>query len=80
MLMQASAGRGGPTRAQPRSAAPLLAGYWKAPNLCVELFAGRANEDELFLTYTKAWDCAQVVHGVATRGAHQHRRVVEYLA
>jgi hypothetical protein len=38
--------------------------------LCVEPFAGRANEDERFPARSKFWDCAEVLHGVAARVAH----------
>ena len=37
--------------------------------LCFDLFAGRADEHELFQTRSKFWDRSEVLHGVATRGA-----------
>jgi hypothetical protein len=46
--------------------------------LCVESFAGRANEDERFPARSKFRDCAEVLHGVAAREAHQGRRVTRY--
>ena len=36
--------------------------------LCFDLFAGRADEDELFQTRSKFWDRPEVLHGVAARG------------
>jgi hypothetical protein len=38
--------------------------------LCFDLFAGRADEDELFQTRSKFWDRPEVLHGVAARGAY----------
>jgi hypothetical protein len=40
------------------------------PLLCFDLFAGRADEDELFQTRSKFWDRPEVLHGVAARGAY----------
>jgi hypothetical protein len=38
--------------------------------LCIDLFAGRADEHELFQTRSKCWDRPEVLHGVATREAY----------
>jgi hypothetical protein len=38
--------------------------------LCFDLFAGRADEDELFQTRSKFWDRPEVQHGVAARGVY----------
>ena len=38
--------------------------------LCIDPFAGRADEDELFQTRSKLWDRPEVLHGVAARGAY----------
>ena len=46
--------------------------------LCIDLFAGRADEDEFFRTHSKFWERAEVLHGVAARGAHESARAVEY--
>jgi len=46
--------------------------------LCIDLFAGRANEDELFRTHSKFWDRAKVPHGVTARGAHERAGAVGY--
>jgi len=45
---------------------------------CIEPFAGRANEDELFPARSKFWDRAEVLHGVAAREAHYGRRIARY--
>ena len=39
--------------------------------LCIDIFAGGADEDELFQTCSKFWDRPDVLHGVAARGAYQ---------
>jgi hypothetical protein len=46
--------------------------------LCIDLFAGRADEDELFRTHAKFWERAEVLHGVAAREANESTRTVEY--
>jgi hypothetical protein len=38
--------------------------------LCIDSFAGRADEDELFQTHSKSWERTEVLHGVAAREAH----------
>ena len=38
--------------------------------LCFDLFAGSADEDELFQTRSKFWDRLDVLHAVAARGAY----------
>jgi hypothetical protein len=38
--------------------------------LCFDLFAGRADEDELYQTRPEFWDRPEVLHGVAARGAY----------
>jgi hypothetical protein len=38
--------------------------------LCFDLFAGSADEDELFQTRSKFGDRPDVLHGVAARGAY----------
>jgi len=38
--------------------------------LCIDIFAGGADEDELFQTCSKFWDRPDVLHGVAARGAY----------
>ena len=35
-----------------------------------DVFAGRADEDELFQTRSKFWDRPEVQHGIAARGAY----------
>ena len=47
-------------------------------SLCINLFAGRANEDELFRAHSKFWDRAEVLHGIAAGEAHYGRRAVAY--
>ena len=44
--------------------------------LCIDPFAGRADEDELFRTHSKSWERAEVLHGVAAREAHDSARTV----
>jgi hypothetical protein len=44
--------------------------------LCIDPFAGRADEDELFPTRSKFCECAEVLHGVAAREAHDSARTV----
>jgi hypothetical protein len=44
---------------------------------CFEVFAGRADEDEFFLTHSKLWDRAKMLHRVAASGAHKDPRAVE---
>jgi hypothetical protein len=46
--------------------------------LCIDLFAGRANKDELFQTHSELRDRAKVPHSVATRGADERARAVGY--
>jgi hypothetical protein len=46
--------------------------------LCIDPFAGRADEDELFQTHSKSWQRAQVLHRVAAREAHDSARTVGY--
>jgi hypothetical protein len=46
--------------------------------LCFDLFAGRADEDELVRTHSKFWDRAEVLHGIAAREAHESARAVGY--
>jgi hypothetical protein len=46
--------------------------------LCIDPFAGRADEDELFQTRSKSWERAEVLHGVAAREAHDSARTVGY--
>jgi hypothetical protein len=60
-----------------RSAEPRKGVGW-SHFLCVEPFAGRANEDERFPARSKFWDCAEALHGVAAREAHYGRRVARY--
>jgi len=48
------------------------------PLLCIDPFTGRADEDEMFPTHSKFWDCAEVLHGVAAGEAHYGRRAVGY--
>jgi hypothetical protein len=43
---------------------------------CIYPFAGRAHEDELFRAYSKSWERAEVLHGVAAREAHDSARTV----
>jgi hypothetical protein len=38
--------------------------------LCFDLFAGRADEDELLQTRSKFWNRPEVLHGVAATGAY----------
>ena len=47
--------------------------------LCIDPFAGRADEYELFQTNSKLWERAEVLHGVAAREAHDSARAVGYL-
>jgi hypothetical protein len=47
--------------------------------LCIDPFAGRADEDELFRAHSKSWERAEVLHGVAAREAHDSARAVGYL-
>ena len=47
--------------------------------LCLDPFAGRADEDELFRTHSKSWERAEVLYGVAAREAHDSARAVGYL-
>ena len=46
--------------------------------LCIDPFAGRADEYELFQTNSKLWERAEVLHGVAAREAHDSARTVGY--
>jgi hypothetical protein len=46
--------------------------------LCLDPFAGRADEDELFRTHSKFWKCSDVLHGVAATEAHDSARTVGY--
>jgi hypothetical protein len=46
--------------------------------LCIDSFAGRADEDELFQTHSKSGERAEVLHGVAAREAHDSARTVGY--
>jgi hypothetical protein len=43
---------------------------------CIDPFAGRADEDELFPTRSKSWERAEMLHGVAAREAHDCARTV----
>src|ERR1035438_2205419 len=54
-------------------------GIGDASNFLCQPFAGRTDEDELFLTHSKFWDRAEVIHGVAAREAHDSARAVGYL-
>ena len=38
--------------------------------LCINVFAGRTNEDELFPVHSKFWDYADEIHRVSARKAH----------
>ena len=44
--------------------------------LCFDLFAGRADEHELFQTRSKFWDRPEVLHGVATEGVYSRTGVL----
>jgi hypothetical protein len=46
--------------------------------LCIDPFAGWADEDELFQTHSTSWERAEVFHGVAAREAHDSARTVGY--
>jgi hypothetical protein len=46
--------------------------------LCIDLFAGRADKDELFRTHSKFWERAEMLHGIAAREAHESARAVKY--
>jgi hypothetical protein len=49
----------------------LVAGYaTRLSSFCIDTFAGRADEDELFQTRSKLWDRSEMLHGVAARGAY----------
>jgi hypothetical protein len=45
---------------------------------CIYPFAGRAHEDELFRAYSKSWERAEVLHGVAAREAQDGACAVGY--
>jgi hypothetical protein len=46
--------------------------------LCIDPFAGRADEDELFRSHSESCERAEVPHGVAAREAHDGARAVGY--
>jgi hypothetical protein len=46
--------------------------------LCIDPFAGRADEDELFRTHSKSCERAEMLHRVAAREAHDSARAVGY--
>ena len=55
--------------------------YWPSSTpkfLCLDAFAGGADEDELFRTHSKFCDHAEVLHGVAAREAHESAPAVGY--
>ena len=46
--------------------------------LCFDLFAGRADEHQLFWTHAKFRESAQVLHGIAASGADESARADGY--
>jgi hypothetical protein len=46
--------------------------------LCLDPFAGRAGENELFRTHSEFWKCAEVLHGVAATEAHDSACTLGY--